>query len=918
MVGTMTLPRWAYVTYAYGADNKKLSVADTNNNVTHFAYYSSGNGASLMHTATRPSPDGIQAAPVYSFAYDAAGKLTTATDPIGIVKQNAYDTAENLLSTTLDPGTGTHVGAVTSYSYDAIGNTIHTTDPRGAVTEDSFDSERRKTESHHHDGAITATLNEASRTTYDALDRDIKDETGLTFSGTTVATWQTDKTTVYTPMSKPTVVTDADGSVTNTAYDALDRIATVTDPIGRKDHFQYDAAGNTLFEYRAWQSPLKEKYASYSYGADNEKLSVADANTNITNFGYDGFNRLLTTTYPDSAVGHLDVETLAYDADSNITSRITRANQTLTYSFDTLDRMITKVMPAITGINPQVTTTWTYYLNGLTNTLTDTNSNSLTYGYDSAGRMTSTSTAIPGITGSLVTGYQLDLNSNRTQLTWPDGYYVAYAYDSLDRMTTATENGTTNLATYTYDTLSRRTILAYGNAASMAYTYSPAGDLKTLNHDMSGSAFDAAYTLNYTLDHQLASEANTKTGYVWEPGANTTTGYTVNNLNQYATVNTTAWTYDGNGNLTSDGTFAYAYDPENHLLSANKTGTAATYAYDSLGRRAAKTVNTVSTYFLDDGSDEITEYGPNTSNVIVVQRRFVPGPAINEPIAMVDLTSGTAVDTFFHTDHHGSVIAMSGAGAAHTEGPFRYDPYGSFTGTATGEPYRFEGMRYDLETGLYYDRARYYCPTCGRFLQTDPVGYKADLNLYTYVGNDPTDKDDPMGLQGCYPNCPASSSSTGKTTTIVHADGTVEVRHGAIAFRDNNPGDLRSYDFSERHDMIGVDNAKPNGPFAVFENTATGDAALRALLKSPDVQDRTIEGEMKKFAPDTDKNDPAAYAQALSNAIGVPATTKMSDLTSGQFDSFVNTVKQKEGYNDPNGTVKIKLPEAPKTNTWVQ
>ena len=177
--------------------NKILTLTTPRNNVTRFTYYSLGHGASLMHPATRPSPDGFQAAPGYSFASDAAGKLTTATDPIGIVKQNAYDTAEeHLRSTTLDPGTGTHVGAVTSYSYDAIGNTIHTTDPRGAVTEDSFDSERRKTESHHHDGAITATLNEASRTTYDALDRDIKDETGLTFSGTTVATWPTDKTTV--------------------------------------------------------------------------------------------------------------------------------------------------------------------------------------------------------------------------------------------------------------------------------------------------------------------------------------------------------------------------------------------------------------------------------------------------------------------------------------------------------------------------------------------------------------------------------------------------------------------------------------------------------------------------------------------------------------------------------------------------
>ena len=48
-------------------------------------------------------------------------------------------------------------------------------------------------------------------------------------------------------------------------------------------------------------------------------------------------------------------------------------------------------------------------------------------------------------------------------------------------------------------------------------------------------------------------------------------------------------------------------------------------------------------------------------------------------------------------------------------------------------------MRYDIETGCYYDRARYYCPGIGRFLQTDSVGYKDDVDWYTYVDNDPTD-----------------------------------------------------------------------------------------------------------------------------------------------------------------------------------
>lgn len=730
------------LTISYGSNNQS-TVTDSLGRVTTYTINKSG-GKSHITSIIGPGCSECGQGDT-SYTYDENLNISSKTDANGNVTTMTYDDKGNMLTRT--EAYGTPQQRTTTYTYEANFNQVTSiTDPLGNTTNFTYDTNGNLISVVDAAGAVTGFTRNAQ---------------GLI-----------------------TQITDSLGNTTDFAYDQYGNISTITDDLGNITSFNYDILGSPLsmtdangkqtnytYDQRSRITQIRDsmnQLTTYSYDPAGNLTAVTDAKGNATQFVYDSINRLIKEI---TALGKERIYT--YDTQSNLTTVKDANLRTTTYSYDNRNRPVTITHPDATQ------TTFTYDNKGnITGAANQNMSYSITH--DALNRVTAVLDSL-----SRNVSYTYDANSNRLSMTSPAGT-TTYAYNNLNRLSSET-NPANGVFTFSYNSLGQRTGIDYPNGVTTTYTYDAISRLvnmltqntvpSTINtytytHDNVGNRTgmtDTAGTHNYTYDEiyrlvQATHPALPTEQYSYDPVGNRI-GTTVDAGNRLLEDATYTYQYDNNGNMTQKTNrttgeiTTLTYDTQNRLVQVTKPGMTVSYKHDPFGRRIEKNVNGIITKYLYDGEDIVIEYDGN-GNMIA---KYTHGHGIDEPLSM----EKNGQSYYYHQDGLGSITALTD-GVGDLAHRYEYNAYGKITSVLDPnlkQPFIYTGREYDEETGLYYYRARYYDADIGRFISEDPIGLAGGINVYAYVGNNPVNWIDPLGLYWQY------SQSTGQLTYVNNQTG---------------------------------------------------------------------------------------------------------------------------------------------------
>jgi RHS repeat-associated protein len=669
----------------------------------------------LLHTRT-------QGQATWTYQRNAQGDITAITDPDGQITRYFYDPQGRLLTIRFPDQSGHR------FVWNALGQLLEETLPDGAQRTFSYDALGRRITRQDEHGAVTGYE-------WDAVGR---------LTRTTLPTGAR-RAYRYNAYGQVTAETDELGRVTRYEYaDDLHLVSRRINPEGSALKYRYDHAQLLLTEienevgdtYRLDYTPgglirqetgFDGRRTAYAYDGNGQLLEKTefgnDGSQLVTQYQRDSAGRLLLKTLPDG----IEVE-YGYDSLGRLVSVDDGQDHPLEFEYDHQDRLITEHQG------------WS----------------TLRYGYDTCGRL--------------------------KRLRLPDGCVLDYHHARGGALTAIDLNGTRLtshrfvggreqqrqqgllLSDYAYDEQGRFQAHAISQKQRpqyrREYAYSAKGNLLQIADSRHGQRH-YQYDVLDRLTGVRHSRDQFAENFTHDPAGNLLIhdrpGPCVLQGNRLRRHYESHYDYDAFGNLVRErrGTptqvTEYSYDSQHRLIGVRSPGgRSVSYSYDAFGRRIRKTVDGQTTQFFWQGDQLIAESAPRH------YRNYVYEPGCFRPLALLDGKGrADACPFYYQLDHLGTPQELTSYGGAIVWSA-KYTAHGKLREVSHGEgerleqPLRFQGQYFDAESGLHYNRHRYYHPDIGRYLTPDPVKLAGGLNPYRYTRN-PTGWVDPLGSSG---NCP--------------------------------------------------------------------------------------------------------------------------------------------------------------------